>query len=146
MKIIKESKIEERFPNESTLDDHYGRHVKKDGYSVNRWGEKEPEFTPKKFPTKQDYDDAADKFARKPVTGGSYSNNKKKNGNIVGFIGKDKKHHKYDTNTGEFTAYYLDKQGNPVNMSYYLLKNNNRYDRDRKSNYYKDIDDEEHFK
>ena len=25
-------------------------------------------------------------------------------------------------------------------------KNNNRYDRDRKSNYYKDIDDEEHFK
>ena len=52
MKIIKESKIEERFPNESTLDDHYKRHVKKDGYSVNRWGEKEPEFTPKKFPTK----------------------------------------------------------------------------------------------
>ena len=146
MKIIKESKIEEKFPNESTLRDHYGRHVKKQGFSINKFGKKEPEFTPDKFPNMQSYDNAADKFARKPVTGGSHSNNKKKNGNIVGFIGKDRKHHKYDTNTGEFTAYYLDKQGNPVNMSYYLLKNNNRYDRDRKSNYYKDIDDEEHFK
>ena len=89
MKIIKESKIEEKFPNESTLRDHYGRHVKKQGFSINKFGKKEPEFTPDKFPNMQSYDNAADKFARKPVKDSEQ-------GRVVGFIDEEGKHHKYD--------------------------------------------------
>lgn len=137
MKIIKESTIKEKFPNEETLRDHYERHVKEQGFSINKFGEKEPEFTPDKFPDIQSYDNAADKFARKPVKDSEQ-------GRIVGFVDKKNKHHKYDKKTGEFTAYYL-KNGEPVNMSYYLFKNKNRYERDKKKYYDREINDE-HFK
>lgn len=135
MKIIKEN-LNELFPDDATLTDHYNKHVNDEGKSINKFGKEEPEFTTKRFPTKDDYNKAADAFARKPVKDSE-------EGRIVGFIDKRGKHHKFDKKTREFTVYYLDKNGNPTNISYYMYPNYGRYLRDKAKNYDREIDDEQ---
>lgn len=133
MKIIKNN-LNEYFPDEKTLSDHYDRHVNKEGKSINKFGREEPEFRTSRFPTKEKYNQAADAFARKPAKSSEQ-------GRIVGFIDARGKHHKYDKKTREFTVYFLNN-GDPVNISYYMLSNYNRYLRDKAKNYDHEIDDE----
>ena len=105
MKIIKEGKIEERFNTPQERAKHYGFHVVPEGKSTrnNRNNSYDYEFTPYEYADEFEYESAAEEFATNTLPQGSIIKVNKP-ATPVGFIDEERKHHKYDKKTGEFTA------------------------------------------
>ena len=134
MKIIKESKIEERFNKPSDRAQHYVDHVVPSGFSnrKNPWGKNDYEFTPYEYADEFEYESAAEEFVLNTVPHGSIMKNP---ADPVGFMDSDDRVHLYDPSTGQFTVYKVEN-GEVITISYHLFSSNNRYERD-KSKYYK---------
>ena len=139
MKIIKESKIEERFDNASQRAKHYTDHVVPSGYSnrKNPWGKNDYEFTPYEYADEFEYESAAEEFATNTLPQGSIIKVNKP-ATPVGFMDSNDRVHLYDPSTGQFTVYKVEN-GEVITISYHLFSNNNRYERDRKQYYKREI-------
>lgn len=115
--------INEKFITPQQKEYHFRKHVTADGFSTNSYtGRKEYEFTYYEYPTADDYDEGADRFARSDI----------RNPEIVGFVTTDGRFHKHNLYTGEFTAYFV-KDGEPYNVTYHLFtpeENGNRWKRE----------------
>lgn len=134
MKIIKE-----RFNTEKDRENHYNLHVLPAGKSSrkNKFGKEDYEFTPYEFPDEIEYEKAAEEFAYNSTPEGSIISRNSPNV-VVGFMDKQGRVHLYDKRTGEFTVYKIE-HGEIITISYYLFSNDDRYERDRKQYYYKEI-------
>lgn len=95
----------------ANLDVHYPRHVIDSGVAdASDPNDPVYEFTTYEFPTKQDYNEAADKFAKSDI----------RDPDIEGFYGLDGRYYKRNVLTNEFTIYSI-RNRKPVNITYYPI-------------------------
>ena len=139
MKIIKESKVEERFNTPQERAKHYGFHVVPEGKSTrnNRNNSYDYEFTPYEYADEFEYESAAEEFATNTLPQGSIIRPNRP-ATPVGFMDSQNKVHLYDPSTGQFTIYKIEN-GEVITISYYIFSNNDRYERDRKQYYKREI-------
>lgn len=122
--------LEENFDNENERRKHFRKHVTKDGGTSDPKYPDMITFTWKQFPNQRVYEEAADKFARTPIT----------NSDIEGYIRtRDNKYMKYNKKTQEFTVYSIE-HGQPVNITYFPCTIQQWKDIQYKYPYSRDID------
>lgn len=100
--------LNENFDNEKERRNHFRKHVTKDGGTSDPKYPDMITFTWDRFPNQRVYEEAADKFARTPIT----------DPNILGYIREDGKYMKYNKDTLEFTVYAIENN-KPVNITYF---------------------------
>lgn len=130
---MKFKKLEERFANDFEKTKHYKKHAvdggvsklppKKDGKGKVYYDDNgkeidyEYQFSTEEFQDANEYEKAADEFARTPVGGdiiGKVIARPNKNGEPIEYFNK------YNTATGEFTAYTIENN-EPINITYYYM-------------------------
>lgn len=140
MKIIKENKenIDERFDNAYQRKKHYDSHVTKTGKSnsKNNRLEYDNEFSTEQYADELAYETAAENFAFGTVPQGSELD--EKNPHPVGFMGEKGRVHLYDPRTKEFTLYKIEN-GEIITISYYLMRGDDRYEKDKENWYVSEI-------
>ena len=140
MKIIKENKenIDERFDNVDERKKHYDQHVTGTGKSnkPNNRGKYDNEFSTEQYADELAYETAAENFAFGTVPQGSELD--KKNPHPVGFVDERKRVHLYDPRTKEFTVYRIEN-GEIITISYYLMRGDDRYEKDKENRYVSEI-------
>lgn len=140
MKIIKENKenIGERFDNAYQRKKHFDTHVTKTGKSIkqNNRGKYDNEFSTEQYADELAYETAAENFAFGTVPHGSELD--EKSSQPVGFVDARDRVHLYDPRTKEFTVYKIEN-GEIITISYYLMRGDDRYEKDKENWYVSEV-------